>query len=148
MNIRRTTMKQSIATTAVAICLLATATLSTAQQCPNWSAKFDQVTNQQVIAKLRATNWDQAIADSGGPEQMIAALKVTRKDAKQRLENADRAAEATKADPGPVRYDASWAQCQSGNGGANQAAKCEHLNMTEMILTLDGSIELAECRQR
>jgi hypothetical protein len=141
-------MTQGTATMAAAICLLAAVTLSTAQQCPNWSAKFDQITNQEVVAKLRATNWDKAIADAGGPEQIIASLKVTRKDAQQRLENADRAAEATNAGPGPVRYDATWSQCRSGNGGANQAAKCEHLNMTEMILTLDGSIELAKCRQR
>jgi hypothetical protein len=147
MNTRRKTMKKSIATIAVALCLMVAATLSTAQQCPNWSAAFDRITNQEVIAKLRATNWDKAIADAGGPEQIIASLKVTRKDAQQRLENADRAAEATKANAGPVRYDATWAQCTSGNGGANLAAKCEHLNMTEMILTLDGSIELVKCRQ-
>lgn len=141
-------MKQSIATIAVAICLLVTVTFSDAQPCSNWSSKFDQITNPEVLAKLREMNWDKAIADSGGPEQVIASLKVTRRDAQQRLENADRAAEATKAEGGPVKYDATYAQCKSGNGGAHQAAKCEHLNMTEMILSLDGSIELVKCRQK
>ncbi|HTR26537.1 MAG TPA: hypothetical protein VMI10_21380 [Terriglobales bacterium] len=136
-------MKRIIVT--IAICFLA-ATFCSAQ-CPDWSPKFDQITNPEVIAKLHEMNWDQAVAQSGGPEQVIAALKVTRRDAQQRLENADRAAEATKASSGPVQYDATYAQCKSGNVGAHGAAKCEHLNMTEMILSIDGSIDLVRCRQ-
>jgi hypothetical protein len=132
---------------ALTLGLLVTATSSKTAGCPNWSSKFDQITNEEVIEKLKTTDWDKLIADAGGPEAFIAQLKVLRKDAQERLENADRAAEATKPDSGPVKYDATWAECRKKEGGAHKAAKCEHLNMTEMILYIDGAIELAKCRQ-
>jgi hypothetical protein len=116
------------------------------QQCPNWSPKFNQITNQQVIQKLHEMNWDQIVQSAGGPEEMIASLKATRRDAQQRLDTAARAADLTKAYGGPVNFDVTWEQCQNPNMGANEAAVCEHLNMSEMILSLDGSIELLECR--
>jgi hypothetical protein len=130
----------------LAVCLLFSASVAKAQRCSTWSPKFDKITNPQILAKLRNFDWDRAIATAGGPEQVIASMKVTRRDAQQRLENADRAAEATKPGSGPVRYDATWDDCRS-NLGAHMAAKCEHLNMTEMILYIDGSIELLKCRQ-
>jgi hypothetical protein len=119
---------------------------SRAQQCPTWSPKFNLITNPEILQKLRNFDWDKAVADAGGPEEVIASMKVTLKDAQDRLQNADRAAEATKAYGGPVIYDATWDQCRNTNMGANMAAKCEHLNMTEMILFLEGSIELLRCR--
>ena len=140
-------MKQTVLTLAVVVALLITATSSKTEGCPNWSSKFDQITNQEALEKLRAMDWDKAIADAGGPEEFIAKLKVVRKDAQQRLENADRAAEETKSESGPVKYDETWESCRQNNGGAHKAAKCEHLNMTELILSLDGSIEIAKCRQ-
>jgi len=139
-------MKRTIAIVVMGLSLLISATSCRAQKCPNWSPKFDKITNPDVIAQLKAMNWDKAIADAGGPEQLIASMKVTRKDAQQRLETADHNAEAIKAGPGPVKYDATWDQCKN-NGGAYQASKCEHLVLTEMILYLDGSIELLKCRQ-
>lgn len=140
-------MKQSVVITVVAFVALLAVTSSGGQKCPNWSSIFDKITNEEALAKLREMDWDKAIADAGGPEEAIASFKVLRKDAQKRLENADRAAEATKADSGPVKYDATWAQCRNKNMGAHQAAKCEHLNMTELIYSIDGSIELIKCRQ-
>lgn len=139
-------MKYQLATIVAIGCLLASGT-ARAQTCPNWSPKFDQITNSEVKQKLRNTNWDQAIQSAGGPEPIVASFKASRKDAQQRLDNAARAAEETKGYPGPVRYDVTWEQCRNNNKNAHMAAVCEHLNMSELILTLDGSIDLVKCRE-
>jgi hypothetical protein len=98
------------------------------------------------LAKLKTTNWDELIAAAGGPEAIIASSKVTLQDARERLKNAAEAAKATSATENEPVDDATWGECKSP-GGAHMAAKCEHLNMSEMILTLEGTIELAQCRQ-
>jgi hypothetical protein len=116
-----------------------------AQACPNWSPKFDRITNKEVIAKLKQTNWDEGIAAAGGPEGIIASSKVTLKDAQRRLVLAKEAAEATSSD-GQLR-SVTWDECKYNNASANSAANCEYLNMSEMILALEGTIELAQCRQ-
>ena len=122
------------------------ATVISAQSCPNWSAKFDKITNKGVLNTLRNSNWDDLIAASGGPEAIIAASRVTLRDARERLQGASEAAHATSANPGEKIDDLTWEDCKSAEG-ANMAAKCEYLNMSELILTLEGTIELAQCRQ-
>jgi hypothetical protein len=139
-------MNRCVPIVGLAVYMLFSGPAVKAQQCSNWSSKFDKITNPDILAKLRNFDWDQAIAQAGGPEQIIASFKVTRRDAQQRLENADHAAEATKGYSGPVIYDATWAECKTARS-AHMAAKCEHLNLTEMILYIDGSLELLKCRQ-
>jgi hypothetical protein len=139
-------MNRYVTFVGVAACLLLSGPAARAQQCATWSQKFDKITNPEIIAKLRNFDWDQAVATSGGAEQVIAAMKVTRRDAVERLQNADQAAEMTKGYAGPVIYDATWEECRTARS-AHMAAKCEHLNLTEMILYIDGSIELLRCRQ-
>jgi hypothetical protein len=126
--------------------LLTLGCAAAAQSCPNWSPKFDQITNKEVLAALRSTDWDAGIEQAGGPEAAIALFKATLKDARQHKEIAAQAAEDT-ASSTHVIFDATWDQCKS-NLGANMAAKCEYLNMSELIMAMEGSIEIAQCRER
>jgi hypothetical protein len=141
-------MKTKYVAVALGLWMLTGSIAVSAQACPNWSPKFDKVTNREVLTSLKKTNWDQAFAD-GGPAAAIAACKVTLKDAQQRLENAAEAARDTAASGGTLDLDAvTWADCTADNTRNNAlgAAECEYLNMKEMILVLEGTIGLAQCR--
>jgi hypothetical protein len=116
------------------------------QSCPNWSPKFDEITNPDVRAQLQQMNWDGTIAQNGGPEATIALFKSTLEDAQSHRDNAAQIVQDVAADPEAARLDATWDDCRPP-ANALMAAKCEYLNMTELILTAEGSIELAQCRQ-
>jgi len=143
-------MKSKYVAVTLGVWILTASIALSAQACPNWSPKFDKVTNKKVLASLKTTNWDQAFAD-GGPAAAIAACKVTLKDAQQRLKNAAEAAKDTATAGETLNLDAvTWADCNADDANAQNnallAAECEYLNMKEMIFTLQGTIELAQCR--
>ncbi len=116
------------------------------QSCPNWSPKFDEITNSEVKSQLQQMNWDAAIEQAGGPDATIVAFNSILADARTRLDNAARAVQQLAADRESAQLDATWDEC-SGPRNALMAAKCEYLNMTELILSAEGSIELVQCRQ-
>lgn len=116
--------------------------------CPNWSPKFDGIQNPEVRANLRSTtNWDDLIAQSGGPNAILVQAKSVLIDARQRLATAQEAARRLAANDAAARSPVTWSQC-SGNLNALMAAKCEALNMSEVIMLMEGQTELVQCRMR
>jgi hypothetical protein len=116
------------------------------QSCPNWSPKFDEITNPEVRSQLQQMNWDAAIEQAGGPDATIVAFNSILADARTRRDNAARIVEQIAADREAAQLNATWDDCRNP-GNALMAAKCEYLNMTEMILSAEGSIELVQCRE-
>lgn len=123
-------------------------TSAAAAGCPNWSSKFDGVQNPEVRAKLRSTtNWDDLIAQSGGPNAVLVQAKGILVDARERLATAQEAARRLAATDAGARSSVTWSEC-SGNLNALMAAKCEALNMNEVIMVTEGQLELVQCRTR
>jgi hypothetical protein len=117
-----------------------------AGDCPNWSPKFDRITNPEVIEKLKQmTDWDAVCEQSGGAAKIIVIFKANIKTAKEHLETAQAAADQLAASEADKRRTVTWEECKNAKS-AFMAAKCEVLNMQELILSLDGSIDLARCR--
>jgi hypothetical protein len=117
-----------------------------AGDCPNWSPKFDQITNPEVKDKLKQmTDWDAVCEQSGGAAKIIVIFKANIKTAKEHLAKAQDAADQLAASEQDKRRPVTWEECKNP-GNAFMAAKCEVLNMQELILSLDGSIDLAQCR--
>lgn len=125
---------------------IASTMLGNAQACPNWSAKFDGITNKDIVAKLKTTDWDAAMTMSGGPEAIIASNKVTIKDAQSRRDAAKQGFEAISSDHSDTGLNVTWNDCKPP-ADALAAEACQYLNMSEMILTLQGMNELYQCRQ-
>jgi len=119
-----------------------------ATDCANWSSKFDGIKNPEVRAEFRSRSdrrsWDQLIEEAGGPAKALVLFRNDLRDARSRLDNANGAAEALKA-AGTTDREITWQEC-SGQTNARTAARCEALNMREMIMALEGSIELVQCR--
>lgn len=113
--------------------------------CPNWSPKFDKITNPEVKKKLKEMkDWDGLIAESGGPVKILITFKNSLKDAKKRLEIAQQDVDKLASDEASKR-PSTWEECKNPVN-ALAASSCEVLNLQELILTLEGSIELAQCR--
>jgi hypothetical protein len=117
------------------------------QSCPDWSPKFDKVTNPEAKAKLEAmTNWDQIVAQSGGAATIIVTFQSNLKDAKTQRDNAMDVIKKISSGPGdPMDFTVSWDQCKEPTS-ALMAAQCEYKNMTGLIASLEGFIDLAQCR--
>ena len=114
--------------------------------CPNWSSKFDEIRNPQVVQELRSrNNWDNLIEQSGGSDAVIITAKSTILDARSRLQTAQKVAAQLAVNDSDARSRVTWDQCSSASN-ALMAAKCEALNMQEVILSMEGTIELAQCR--
>ena len=119
-----------------------------AGDCQNWSSKFDTVTNPDVLRDLRSKrNWDSLIEQAGGPDAVILQFRSAMADARTRLSSARAASRQLAARPEDATSSVTWGQCKAASN-ALMAAKCEALNMTELIATAEGSIELAQCRKR
>jgi hypothetical protein len=120
---------------------------ASAQTCPNWSSKFDKISNPEVIKKLKAMpDWDTVVAQSGGAAQIIAAFTANLKTAKDQRARTVTIIKQLYSGPGdPMDFHVTYAACQKASG-ALMAAQCEYLNMTDLILTSEGSIDLAQCR--
>ncbi|SRR5579871_6815753 len=119
---------------------------ASAQSCPNWSPKFDEITNPEVTARLQQTDWDAAIQQGGGADAVIASFETLIENARIKRDDAARAVEQIAADNDAARLDATWSECRQG-GNALLAQKCQYLSMSELILVGEGSIELAQCRR-
>lgn len=117
-----------------------------AQNCPNWSPKFDEITNPEVKSRLQQTDWDAAIQQGGGADAVIASFETLIENARIGRDNAARAVQQLAADSESARLDATWGECRQG-GNALLAEKCQYLNLSELILVSEGSIELAQCRR-
>ena len=128
------------------VCVAMAPSLRAGSGCPNWSSHFDGITREEVIRELRNRDWDAVIEQAGGPTKVIIAFKDGLKNARERLANAEEAVQRTAADENARRSKVTWQECADPQT-VLMAAKCEVLNMSELIMTLQGSIELAECRK-
>lgn len=127
--------------------LLVTLREDASAQCSDWSPKFDRLTNPEARRDLEAKRgrWDQLFAEAGGPARAIVNLKYDLSSAQDRLEGSKKSAAALEV-PGAPRSPVNWPLCTSGRVSAITAARCETLNMQELIWTLEGMIDLAQCR--
>lgn len=116
-------------------------------QCPEWSETFDRLANPEARRDLEGKRgrWDQLFAEAGGPARAIVNLKYDLSSARDRLEGSKKSAAALEV-PGAARPQVNWALCTSGRVSAITAARCETLNMQELVWTLEGMIDLAQCR--
>ena len=114
--------------------------------CANWSSKFDGITNPDVRRELRSRgDWDALIEQSDGPQAVIATARSSIVDGRTRLKDAQISVAALAANESVARSKVSWDECQRGTS-ALVAAKCEVMNMQDLILSMEGTIELAQCR--
>ena len=120
--------------------------IASSASCPNWSPKFDAIKNPEVIREMRSrTDWDSLIEQSGGASAVIAVAKSTILDARSRLQDAKTVVTKLAANESVAQSGATWGQCKTAES-AVMAAKCEVLNMQEVILSMEGTIDLATCR--
>lgn len=109
------------------------------QNCPDWSAKFDQITDptvRQGLVQLRQTGW----ASAGSLQQAIASLNDLRSQARAKL-----AADQTIMSQIGVGVQSQPSQADCSGTSALSAARCDYYQMGQALLAAEGSLEIYQC---
>lgn len=109
------------------------------QSCPDWSAKFDQITDpavRQGLVQQRQAGW----ASAGNPQQVIASLNDLRSQASAKL-----AADQTIMSQIGVGAQSQPSQADCAGTSALSAARCDYYQMSQAMLAADGSLEIYQC---
>ncbi len=120
------------------------ATLAPCQSCPNWSARFDGITDQAVLSALRVNQqagWNVMIDASGGPLVTLKSGQYTLAILNQRLPNNLSIIRSLSASGQVGRISAS----DCSETGPLSAAKCDYYQTQQQILAIQGTIDIVGC---
>jgi hypothetical protein len=114
--------------------------------CPNWSSKFNQIQEPQVLQQLRSqsqSGFANQITQSGGPQNAISVGQQTRQQLQEEFAKTQTIIAAISAGPSAL---VTVAECVSP-GSALQAARCQAFEIQDQLLAVDGVIDIAsQCR--
>lgn len=118
--------------------------------CPNWSPKFDEIRDPDMVQVLRqqSSNWDGAIAAATAQGTDLSGQIAAGRAALQQLYDSLPQVDQTIRQLGGGNYQAlNPLGCKRGQyTSALGAALCERLNRQNAIFAMEGTLDLLSCR--
>lgn len=118
--------------------------------CPNWSPKFNQMNDPDMIQALRqqSSNWDGAIAQGAAQGTNIEGQIAAGQASLQQLYNYGSQLDQTIRSLGGGNYQSvSPSGCKQGQyASALGAALCARLSTQNAIYGMEGTLDILNCR--
>lgn len=127
---------------------LALAAPLSAQTCPDWSSKFDQIQSpamQQAVQNEKIQGWDNLFAQGGDIQSQIDQGEQLLTQVRASLASATQCAVMIST-PGGRPTSAQCDNLGQTGGSAAEACMCQELISRDTILATEGVIELLKCR--
>jgi hypothetical protein len=114
--------------------------------CPDWSPKFNQlqtVDQRQIVQSQRTAGWPELNSALSNPSQAFAQGNQLIAMAQSRIQSDRQGLQQIAVGPtGP----ATEMECKSNRGSAVLAYRCDILYSQDLIMVVQGTLELLQCR--